>query len=67
MAGVSSDYNPAGIYPALAHQWRPTRNKTFSPHSVPSPPGKFIWWLSPTGSEWKDIFPNLSHSGAFSP
>jgi hypothetical protein len=36
MARISSDHNLAGIHPALAHQWHPTRNVSLTPTLVNS-------------------------------
>ena len=41
------------IYPEIAKEWHPTKNGTLKPTDVTSGSGKKVWWICPSGHEYK--------------
>lgn len=46
--GVLSD-----VYPDIAAEWHPEKNKTLTPDRVAAKSNKQVWWLCENGHEWK--------------
>lgn len=42
-------------YPELAKQWHPTKNSSLTSDSVTPHSGQKVWWLCPSGHEWKSV------------
>lgn len=42
-------------YPELAKQWHPTKNSSLTSDLVTPHSGQKVWWLCPSGHEWKAV------------
>ncbi len=45
----------ATLYPELAKQWHPTKNKDLTPYDVTPGSHKKVWWQDYRGYEWEAI------------
>ncbi len=50
---LSPEYNLKAVYPELAKQWHPTKNKGLKPGQVFPNSGKKAWWKCKKGHEWE--------------
>lgn len=52
---VAESNNLMQMYPAIAAQWHPTKNKNLTPSKVVSGSSKKVWWLCEKAHEWEAI------------
>ena len=49
---VSKENNLKFIFPNIAKEWHPIKNKDLKPEDVTKASGKKVWWLCSKGHEW---------------
>ena len=49
---VGEDNNLLFLFPEVAKEWHPTKNKELTPNQVTSGSGKKVWWLCPKGHSY---------------
>jgi len=49
---VSKENNLKFIFPNIANEWHPTKNKDLKPQDVTKASGKKVWWLCSKGHGW---------------
>lgn len=59
----------AVLYPALAKEWHPTKNKNLTPDDVTAYSGKKVWWQCPKDDEheWEAIISNRARKSVGCP
>ncbi|MEH7000879.1 zinc-ribbon domain-containing protein [Priestia megaterium] len=43
----------AAVYPEIAKEWHPTKNKLLTPYDVTPKSGSKVWWRCEEGHEWR--------------
>lgn len=49
----TKDNNLGVLFPDIAKQWHPTKNKDLTPHDVTSKSGKKVWWQCEKGHDYQ--------------
>lgn len=52
LKAISGVDDLATLYPHLAKEWHPTKNKGLTPHEIKPKSHKKVWWLGKCGHEW---------------
>ena len=52
---VCEDNNLLNMYPEIAKEWHPKKNKKLTPRDVTRGSGKKIWWICSKGHEWNAV------------
>jgi len=60
---VSKENNLKFIFPNIAKEWHPTKNKDLKPEDVTKSSGKKVWWLCSKKHEWISIINNRTKNG----
>jgi hypothetical protein len=58
---ASDDNNLEVLYPDLAKEWHPTRNKDLKPSDVTPHSHKKVWWTCRSGHTWPAIVKNRAY------
>ncbi len=59
---VSEENSLAVLFPEIATEWHPTKNKKLTPKDVTGKSGKNVWWLCKDClNEWKAVIKNRTH------
>jgi hypothetical protein len=64
---ASKDNNFLKIYPEIAKQWHPTKNRYLTPDKVTPGSDKKVWWICDKGHEWQAIIRSRSKLGSGCP
>ena len=52
---AGKDNNLQFIYPKVAKEWHPTKNKTLTPKDITARSSKKVWWICKNGHEWLSV------------
>ena len=55
---VGEDNNLEAVFPEIAKEWHPTKNKKLTPRDVTSKSDKKVWWLCPKGHSHESVVKN---------
>jgi hypothetical protein len=55
---ASEDNNLLKVFPEIAKEWHPTKNKELTPKDVTSKSDKKVWWLCPKGHSYNAVIKN---------
>jgi len=50
---IKTEKSLGKLYPDLAKEWHPTRNRKLTPFQVTPGSGKKVWWICDQGHEWR--------------
>ena len=64
---IEKENSLAFLFPNLATEWHPTKNKALSPLHVTPGSQKRVWWLGKCGHEWQSIISSRTISKAGCP
>ncbi len=64
---ATEDYNLSVVFPGVAKQWHPTKNRGLTPDKVTPGSSKKVWWLCERGHEWKTSVSLRTSSGTSCP
>jgi very-short-patch-repair endonuclease/uncharacterized protein YlaI len=52
---ASENNNLSILFPEVAKEWHPTKNKELTPKQITSKSGKKVWWLCPKGHSYEAV------------
>ena len=52
---VGEDNNLLILFPDIAKEWHPTKNKELTPKEITSRNNKKVWWLCPKGHSYNSV------------
>jgi hypothetical protein len=64
---ASKEYNLLKMYPEIARQWHPKKNRDLTPDKVTPGSGKKVWWVCDKGHEWQTTICERSSRGSGCP
>ena len=64
---VAGDNDLRTLYPDIAEQWHPEKNKSLTPSKVTPGANKKIWWQCEKGHEWEALLNNRTVLGSGCP
>jgi len=64
---ASKEYNFLKMYPEIAREWHPKKNRDLTPDKVTPVSGKKVWWVCDKGHEWQTTICERSSGGSGCP
>ena len=64
---VGEDNNLLILFPEIAKEWHPTKNKELTPKDVTSKSDKKVWWLCPKGHSHESVVKNRTLNKSMCP
>ncbi len=61
---TSYEQSIAALYPKIAAEWHPTKNKDLHPDKIRPQSNKKVWWRCKSGHEWQSIVQHRTIGGA---
>ena len=52
---ASKDNSLLNLYPEIAEEWHPIKNKELTPNDITYGSGKKVWWLCPIGHSYESV------------
>ena len=59
---VGEDNNLQILFPEIAKEWHPTKNKELTPNNVVSKSSTKVWWLCPKGHSYESVIASRTFS-----
>lgn len=66
-AALPGENDLASQFPAIAAQWHPTRNGTWTPERLTAYSNRKVWWRCPKGHEYQAVVAARTESGSGCP
>jgi len=64
---ASKEYNLSVVFPEIARQWHPTKNRVLTPDKVTPGSRKKVWWKCNKGHEWQAVIKTRNYKSTGCP